>query len=366
MHILPTRFLWLVTAIACMAMLASTVRAASPRPSFQTPYVTRAESVMLLLQARIPRVPALVSSGEFSDVPRGAWYERYMVIADRLAILQPNAINRRIRPEDPVTRAEFLSIAARTFGINADGTAQTYLDVSPEAWYADVAGMAQRLRLFSADPDQMLLHPEEFMIHGEAARAVQLLTDAGPAADRVPRPARQSLPDAKISTRSQSVAVVKPRGPVPSSGQPPPASIDPARAATLRGEILGLVNAARTHAGVAPLLRSAELEMSGQKYAEAMASRNFFGHVSPSGETLKDRMGQSGYYKAFFHSDCLCVARYMLGENLARGQKTPKETVDDWLRSPSHRATMLNADFTDTGFGISAGVWVEHFGGKQK
>ncbi len=134
----------------------------------------------------------------------------------------------------------------------------------------------------------------------------------------------------------------------------------------LRLEVLKLVNAERAKSGLAGLRMNPTLQTSAQQYARDMAIDNFFGHISPSGETLKNRMEKSGYYRPFFQSDCLCVARYLMGENLARGQKTAKEVVRDWLRSPGHREAMLNEDFTDTGIGIVAGVWVEHFGGKQK
>src|SRR3989338_5361585 len=79
-------------------------------PSFDTAFVTRAEAVMFLLQARIPTIPNLVTKGEFPDVPQGVWYERYIAVGERLGIIQANPTTHRMRPDDPVTRAEFMTM----------------------------------------------------------------------------------------------------------------------------------------------------------------------------------------------------------------------------------------------------------------
>ena len=43
----------------------------------------------------------------------------------------------------------------------------------------------------------------------------------------------------------------------------------------------------------------------------------------------------------------------MMGENLAAGQRTPKEVVDAWMNSKTgHRETLLHPDFTHLGIGI--------------
>jgi uncharacterized protein YkwD len=125
------------------------------------------------------------------------------------------------------------------------------------------------------------------------------------------------------------------------------------------------VNAERSKRGLGILKRNPQLESSAQLYAKTMAAQGFFGHVSPSGETLKDRMQKSGFYQPFFQADCFCIARFVMGENLGKGQRTPFEVVRDWMQSTAHRETLLDAQFTDTGIGLSGGVWVEHFGGRQ-
>lgn len=322
---------------------------------------------MLLLQSRVPSIQAITSNGEFPDVREGSWYERYVVVGERLGILQADPFTRRIRPDDPVTRAEFVTMAAKAFGVDPSIFPTRYRDVPTDAWYAHAAGMALRLRLFPGDADQTLLRPDAFLIHGEVAKAVRLLGEAiaGPWKNVVTRPAFGVDALENISTSTQHIAFVKARG-MSQAIAPRRQTADPAQAPRLREEVLRLVNAERTKAGLNLLRVNGPLEGSAQRYAREMAQGAFFGHISPAGETLRERMEGSGYYRMFFQSDCFCIARFILGENLARGQKTPAEAVRDWLLSPGHRAAMLNPDFTDTGIGIVAGIWVEHFGGKQK
>jgi uncharacterized protein YkwD len=79
-----------------------------------------------------------------------------------------------------------------------------------------------------------------------------------------------------------------------------------------------------------------------------------FSHTE-CGSTLKERMHDSGYYKDNGRS-------YYYGENIARGQDSAKEVMEDWMNSPSHRAAILSETFNEIGIGISGTYWVQHFG----
>ena len=50
------------------------------------------------------------------------------------------------------------------------------------------------------------------------------------------------------------------------------------------------------------------------------------------------------------------------GENLARGQLTAEDVMNDWMASPGHRANILTELFIDIGIGIEGSSWVQHFG----
>ena len=79
-----------------------------------------------------------------------------------------------------------------------------------------------------------------------------------------------------------------------------------------------------------------------------MVDQRFFAHVSPSGQTIDDRLGS---YIAGTRS-------YRIGENLAWGKGvlgTPAATVNAWMRSQGHRDNILNAGYDEVGVGIAAG-----------
>ena len=80
-----------------------------------------------------------------------------------------------------------------------------------------------------------------------------------------------------------------------------------------------------------------------------MVAHNYFDHTSPGGETVLDRIKASTYLPP--------RVGYVLGENIALGTMqlaTPAAIVDSWMRSPGHRANILNADFRDSGIGVVA------------
>ena len=54
------------------------------------------------------------------------------------------------------------------------------------------------------------------------------------------------------------------------------------------------------------------------------------------------------------------------GENIAKGQSTPKQVVDAWMNSSGHRANILNSSFNRIGVGYVAdgNYWTQMFIGK--
>jgi len=50
------------------------------------------------------------------------------------------------------------------------------------------------------------------------------------------------------------------------------------------------------------------------------------------------------------------------GENIAKGQRTPKEVVRCWIRSEGHRKNILNPSFKKTGVGFYKKYWTQRFG----
>lgn len=130
----------------------------------------------------------------------------------------------------------------------------------------------------------------------------------------------------------------------------------------LRAEIILAVNRERQEARVRPLRHNLTLQISAQAYAEDMKARNFFSHKSPEGETPQQRI-QRGGYGNITAQNCDCRSfTAAFGENLARGQLTAEDVMQDWMESPKHRTNILTERFNEIGIGIVGSYWVQHFG----
>ncbi|MGY6549708.1 MAG: CAP domain-containing protein [Roseinatronobacter sp.] len=114
---------------------------------------------------------------------------------------------------------------------------------------------------------------------------------------------------------------------------------------------LDAVNAERARARLPQMVHSPVLSRMAQAHACDMARRGFFGHTSPDGGNLADRARQAGLR-----------GRCYLGENIAQGQRDLSRVIADWMRSPGHRANILNRDYRQVGFGYATGArWVQVF-----
>ncbi|WP_326812829.1 CAP domain-containing protein [Streptomyces scopuliridis] len=120
-------------------------------------------------------------------------------------------------------------------------------------------------------------------------------------------------------------------------------------------EVLSLTNAERTRAGLRPLADDRQLAKAAQGYSADMAARAFYSHTSPEGLAPWDRAAAAG------------AGHRGIGENIACGQRDPREVVRGWMDSPGHRANILKPDFTHLGVGFAGGgpagtYWTQLFG----
>lgn len=130
----------------------------------------------------------------------------------------------------------------------------------------------------------------------------------------------------------------------------------------VRAEALEEVNRARHRADLPPLETDAHLDAAAQRYAETMLEEGFYGHVTPGGQTPRQRAEAAGYGP---------IA--LLAENIAKGLFEPGETVKRWLDSPDHRRNILHSRVEETGLGVAFGetgdglevVWVQLFGRRR-
>ena len=122
--------------------------------------------------------------------------------------------------------------------------------------------------------------------------------------------------------------------------------------AQLNKATLCLLNAERRSRGLARLRSEGQLTKAAHLFSADMVSDRFFNHVSPSGSTLNSRVRRTSYLRGG-------VRRWSLGENLAWGagkRATPRSIVDTWMKSPGHRANILDKRFRHVGVGVVIGA----------
>jgi uncharacterized protein YkwD len=114
-----------------------------------------------------------------------------------------------------------------------------------------------------------------------------------------------------------------------------------------------LHNAERARAGLAALRFDAGLAAVAQRRAADMATKGYFGHSSPTGETaftLIASMGISAPYAA---------------ENIAENTYPASTAVDQamsgFLNSPSHRQHIDDGHLTRAGTAVASGAGVTYF-----
>jgi uncharacterized protein YkwD len=119
----------------------------------------------------------------------------------------------------------------------------------------------------------------------------------------------------------------------------------PAPAASFQEEVAERVNAERAacrgrECPLPPLKLLPLLSAVANAHSRAMARDDFFSHCDfATGHGTWERLQQAGYgYTA-------------AAENLAGGGSNPAAAVAQWMKSPGHRASMLSADYRETGVG---------------
>lgn len=115
----------------------------------------------------------------------------------------------------------------------------------------------------------------------------------------------------------------------------------------------------KPYAPVPPLTMDAYLRTSARRHSKDMATRGFFDHQNPDGQSPSDRMRAAGYLGVGYS-----------GENIAAGRDTPAGTVQQWMDSPGHCSNVMHPGFQKLGVGYAyAGgskykhYWTQNFAG---
>ena len=154
----------------------------------------------------------------------------------------------------------------------------------------------------------------------------------------------------KRATHKRTVRHTRRTRPATAADECPNANITPTseNVASVVTATLCLVNDERVRFGETALTEDPRLAGAALGHSKDMDARDYFSHVSPSGQTLLMRIEASGFIPNG-------NVGYTLGENIAWGTLwlgTPRGIVKAWMESPGHRANILNGSFRYTGIGV--------------
>lgn len=107
-------------------------------------------------------------------------------------------------------------------------------------------------------------------------------------------------------------------------------------------------NINRKNNGLSALRENKKLNEAALEKAKDIFDKQYFDHISPSGERPQDLIEKAGY-------------NYIsTGENLAMGNfADDRELLDAWMASPGHRENILRKDFTEIGVAVLSGRYEE-------
>jgi len=119
----------------------------------------------------------------------------------------------------------------------------------------------------------------------------------------------------------------------------PPAALAATPPTTLMSEVVTMTNQQRHAAGCRPLAVDQELIVASVRQSWYMARTGVFTHVWRNGSTFVTRSHAAGY-------------RQPAGENIAWGYTSAAEVMSAWMKSPSHRANILDCEIRSIGTGV--------------
>ncbi|WIM95468.1 CAP domain-containing protein [Actinoplanes oblitus] len=117
-----------------------------------------------------------------------------------------------------------------------------------------------------------------------------------------------------------------------------PADAAPVSEATLQADIVRLTNVQRAAHGCGALQLDARLTTAARGHSAYMAQSGAFSHTGKGGSNFVAREKAAGYAKPS-------------AENIAWGYRTGKDVVTAWMKSPGHRANILNCKSKTVGVG---------------
>ena len=211
----------------------------------------------------------------------------------------------------------------------------------------------------------VLLAIAVFVAGGIAANryvtAAHLSPPAAPPTDAVVAPSpessvvRPATPNLETSPTLVAKSLPRrPSHPAPSKAASRPVTVS-SGLASIEELAVRLTNAQRAQHGCSALRVDSRLRTAARGHSKDMHVRHYFEHDSLDGTSPWDRIKATGYTSPG-------------AENIAMGYATAQAVVDGWMKSPGHRANILNCSLKAVGIGAEYGRggpwWTQDFGFK--
>lgn len=110
---------------------------------------------------------------------------------------------------------------------------------------------------------------------------------------------------------------------------------------SIAAQVFAQLNQARSQAGLAPLVRNAQLDAAAQGHAnDLMQNGVALGHRGSDGSSIQQRIASAGYTAS------------VVGENWA-AYRSLANIMGFWLSDPPHRQNILDPNYHDIGIGVA-------------
>jgi len=349
-------------------------------------FLTRAQTLRLLLTAHKDDIENIDYDGKFPDVLRNQWYTNFVLRAVELEVIDAEFSTGLLFPHRSVSRSEFLKMFTTIFDLPKD-IPHTLFDVEKGSWYESFAGVAEKYGIFEDTNETGLLKPNFSMRPNEAEHALEALFIRQP-----------NLKSNTWNVKKEIVTIEKQFIATPALVKKAMLKLFRIKTAispeATKLNTIALVNRQRSRFGLEPLKKNRYLELSAQRHAKDMHQQGYFSHTTPGGASYVDRIRAADYVqidknqcreckedelsigaiidKARTFTTpgsmvsepeiCGCTPRFVMGENIAKGQLTPEQVVEDWMNSEGHRRNILLPQYEELGMGLFGTIWVQNFG----
>jgi uncharacterized protein YkwD len=260
-------------------------------------------------------------------------------------------VNPPAKPADPrIKKLAYALLAAgllvMTFGFATTGAAKESPSTPKATPVAAAAAKETPVALTSVPDASAAPNPAP-----EGTMTPEQAVVAPPGSNGPIPPVPNAAPSATPATPTPPVATPTPRV-TPTPRATPSAAVAaagtssaPIATAQLEQDLLAAHNAARAAANVPPMQMDPKLVTIARARAQDMATRSYFSHTSPGGDTAFSLLGQAAY------------AYTIAAENIARNNYPDAQSVgvsmDGFLNSPSHKENIVDARFKNVGIGVA-------------